>query len=163
MSDLFSERLRALRAEKGLKQREFAKILGITAQNYNRYERGRIPRADILSEISAQCGVTVDWMLGRTEERKTVYLAGSGETHVLRDAAGSYGEPPAYHTVRWQPQWNTRAGAMQRKDLCALIEDSVPRLRTADYGEPLQHLCHYLMDILNELANRKAKDGGGKS
>ena len=42
-----------------------ALFLGISPQNYGRYEAGRIPDAVTLSVIADRCGVTVDWLLGR--------------------------------------------------------------------------------------------------
>jgi transcriptional regulator with XRE-family HTH domain len=61
-ADIFSERLKACRGERS--KADFSRILGVSAQNYQRYEAGRIPDADVLLAISNRCGVTVGWLLG---------------------------------------------------------------------------------------------------
>lgn len=60
---IFSDRLKSLRNER--KKADFARLLGVPPQNYQRYEDGRIPDADMLANIARKCGVTVDWLLGR--------------------------------------------------------------------------------------------------
>lgn len=56
-----------------LTQEEFAKQLGIKSQQaYQKYERGRVPKAPILQQIAQRCGVTVDWLLGNTNVRTAV-------------------------------------------------------------------------------------------
>jgi transcriptional regulator with XRE-family HTH domain len=62
---LFSERLKSLRGNRNKAQ--FSRELCIPAPVYQRYEEGRIPNHDNLSVIACKCGVTVDWLLGRTE------------------------------------------------------------------------------------------------
>lgn len=62
MSDIFSARLKALRGKR--KKNEFAKELGLLAPVYQRYEAGRVPRAETLTVIAAKCGVTVEYLLG---------------------------------------------------------------------------------------------------
>ena len=62
-SDIFSERIKTVRGQRS--KAEFARVLLISPQNYQRYEDGRIPDADILDRIASQCNVTVDWLLGR--------------------------------------------------------------------------------------------------
>jgi len=64
-SGLFSERLKTLRGTAN--KAEFSRKIGLSAQTYQHYEDGRIPRSDILGIISERCGVTVDWLLGRED------------------------------------------------------------------------------------------------
>jgi transcriptional regulator with XRE-family HTH domain len=61
MSNLFSDRLRALRGDR--KKAEFARLLGVSPPDYQRYENGRMPRADVLSAMSARLDMTVDQLL----------------------------------------------------------------------------------------------------
>jgi len=63
-SDFFSERLKSLR--KGSNKAEFSRFLGIPPPMYHRYEQGQIPKEANLRVIADRCGVTVDWLLGRT-------------------------------------------------------------------------------------------------
>lgn len=54
----FSENLRKIREEKGLTQREVAERLGVSVQNYSRYETGaRNPRLSAKRKIAAALGV----------------------------------------------------------------------------------------------------------
>ena len=66
----FSERLRTLREEKGIKQAEMADVLGCTSRNYQRIEYGEsnVP-ATTLMILADYFGVTTDYLLGRSEER----------------------------------------------------------------------------------------------
>jgi hypothetical protein len=44
----------------------FARFLGIPAPMYHRYERGQVPKEKNLQVLAERCGVTVDWLLGRS-------------------------------------------------------------------------------------------------
>ncbi len=58
--------LKELRVQKGLKQSELAKLLGITQQAYQRYEYGTSePNADGFAFLADFYGVTTDRLLGR--------------------------------------------------------------------------------------------------
>jgi transcriptional regulator with XRE-family HTH domain len=63
VSDLFSERLKSLRGDRN--KAEFARVLGIPAPMYHRYEDGQVPKENNLRVIAERCGVTIDWLLGR--------------------------------------------------------------------------------------------------
>lgn len=63
-------RLRDLRAEKGLKQDEVAKKLGIGRTTYAMYEQGnREPDNKTLLEIANLFNVSIDYLLGRDVPR----------------------------------------------------------------------------------------------
>lgn len=65
-----TERLRTLRKGRKLTQEDIAKELGISLKSYCRYERGeRLPDADVLVRIADFYGVTLDYLVGRSEER----------------------------------------------------------------------------------------------
>lgn len=60
-----NNRLRELRLEMGLTQRELARLIGSTDKNIWAYEKGNVnPPADILIGYSEFFGVTVDFILG---------------------------------------------------------------------------------------------------
>ena len=64
------ERLRLLRKEKNLKQEGAARLLDISLSSYCRYEQGlRDPNAKVLWKIADFYEVTVDYLIGRTDER----------------------------------------------------------------------------------------------
>ena len=64
------ERLRLLRKEKNLKHEDAARLLDISLSSYCRYEQGlRDPNAKVLWKIADFYEVTVDYLIGRTDER----------------------------------------------------------------------------------------------
>ncbi|MEN2765728.1 helix-turn-helix domain-containing protein [Ornithinibacillus xuwenensis] len=68
----FSKRLRELREDRGLSQEELAKLLDIPRSSLTHYEDEddeRLPRKNRLYEIADFFNVTVDYLLGRTEEK----------------------------------------------------------------------------------------------
>lgn len=65
---VFQERLRLLRSEKGVSQKQVAESLGITETGYQNYEVGRRkPTFDILPAIADFFGVSTDYLFGRTD------------------------------------------------------------------------------------------------
>jgi transcriptional regulator with XRE-family HTH domain len=68
------ERIRLLREDRALTQQQIANHLSITQRTYSRYENGdRAVPIDILIEISNFHGVSVDYMLGLTNNPKRNY------------------------------------------------------------------------------------------
>lgn len=65
------KRIRDLREDKDLTQTEIAQILNITQQTYSRYENDerKIP-IEILSSLAAFHHTRVDYLIGRTDQRK---------------------------------------------------------------------------------------------
>lgn len=65
---MFKDRLKELRYKKELSQRELASILNMSPSTIAMYETGqREPDAETLSKIADFFGVTIDYLLGRTE------------------------------------------------------------------------------------------------
>jgi len=95
MRNIFSERLRTLRAQKDMTSLAMADFLEFSQPVYSRYENGRVPDVDTVAAIAERCGVTVDWLLGR------------GDT-----------SPPASATV--QPAVTPTASACRYPADCAL-------------------------------------------
>jgi len=72
-----NERLKELRQIGNLSQEEMAKILEITLQTYNRYEKGhRIPDAEILNRLVQSFGVNLNWL-----------ITGEGEMFIHKDTS----------------------------------------------------------------------------
>ncbi|WP_298025140.1 helix-turn-helix domain-containing protein [uncultured Dysosmobacter sp.] len=66
----FSERVRELRQEKGMKQREMADVLQIKLRSYQNYEGGeRRPDYEGLVALADYFDVTTDYLLGRSDQR----------------------------------------------------------------------------------------------
>lgn len=67
---ILAERLRLLRDEKKLSQAEFAKIIGLSTNGYQRYELdGREPTAPVIVEIAKYYKVSADYLLGLKDKR----------------------------------------------------------------------------------------------
>lgn len=64
---MYFQRLRDLREDRDLLQRDIAKILGITQTVYSRYERGfqTIPDQHLI-RLAEFYGTSTDYLLGRT-------------------------------------------------------------------------------------------------
>ena len=69
MEIILGKRLRELRNEKGLTQKEVANILRIHNVTYLHYEKDeREPPLRILAEMAKFFGVSTDYLLGLTDE-----------------------------------------------------------------------------------------------
>ena len=68
---VFSDRLKALRKDKKLKQKDVAELLHCTERHYQRIEYGQInlPSLDLLF-LADYFGVSADYLLGRTDNRE---------------------------------------------------------------------------------------------
>ncbi len=65
MKIILGERLKELREERALTQREIAKQLNINSVTYLHYEKGqREPPLALLAEFAVFFGVSVDYLLG---------------------------------------------------------------------------------------------------
>lgn len=67
---MFSEKMRILRDEAGLKQKETAEKIGIAYRTYQNLEDGKKPSYDTLLRIADTFHVSVDWLMGRTDDRE---------------------------------------------------------------------------------------------
>ena len=65
------ERLLALRQERDLSQKSLVQEMGIALNTYVRYERGeREPTASVLVQIADFYDVSLDYLVGRSEQRE---------------------------------------------------------------------------------------------
>ncbi len=65
----FSERLKELRAEKGLTLKQVSEALSIPLQTYANYEHGtREPPLDLIIAICDFYEITSDYLLGRSDD-----------------------------------------------------------------------------------------------
>lgn len=66
----FAERLKTLREEKKVTQRVIAAYLVLTDTAYGFYEQGKnYPNMDTLIKIADYFGVSLDYLVGRSEKR----------------------------------------------------------------------------------------------
>lgn len=70
-SNEFGGRLFALREENNINKTELAKILNMSRSMITMYESGeRMPSIEVLLKISDYFSVSIDWLLGRTENKQ---------------------------------------------------------------------------------------------
>lgn len=68
---IFNDRLKILRIEKGLTQEEAAGTLEFNYRHYQRLEAdGHLPNYKSLLQIADFFEVSVDWLMGRTDNRE---------------------------------------------------------------------------------------------
>lgn len=65
---LIGQRLKLLREEKGLKQLDIAKMLGVSRTTYTQYETGKSePDLTTVAKLADFFGVSVDYLLNKTD------------------------------------------------------------------------------------------------
>ena len=64
---MFADKIRVLRKEKKLTQAVVAKEVDLSARGYQDLELGAKPRYDALLHIADFYDVSVDWLMGRTD------------------------------------------------------------------------------------------------
>ena len=68
MNEVFAFRLRKLRERRRVSRRTLAELCGVSKSAMARYERGeREPSTTLVCELAHSFGVSVDYLLGRTE------------------------------------------------------------------------------------------------
>ena len=65
------ENIRSLRIDNGLTQKQVAQVLGVSQNTYSQYEIGVLNYpVDALMKLADLYNVSVDYLLGRTNEKK---------------------------------------------------------------------------------------------
>ena len=64
MPGMLSERIAALRTERGLTQEQLGKMAGVSSQAVGKWEKGGAPDVELLPVLSRQLGVTMDALFG---------------------------------------------------------------------------------------------------
>ena len=90
---MFGDRLKTLRTEKGLIQKELAELLKVSPSTVGMYERNqRDPDTETIRFLADYFDVSADFLLGRTNHRKhdimiaeetTAYLDGLDDDEIL--------------------------------------------------------------------------------
>lgn len=71
MNGMLCKRLKMLRKEEGKLQQDMARLLNVNRSTYGAYELGRItPPAEKLQILAEHFGVSVDYLLGKTNTRE---------------------------------------------------------------------------------------------
>ena len=71
MKEQLGNKIKQLRLEKRIPQKDLAESIGISPSTNGMYEQNRrVPDADTLIKLSTYFGVTIDYLLGKTEQKE---------------------------------------------------------------------------------------------
>ncbi|EGO62261.1 helix-turn-helix domain-containing protein [Acetonema longum] len=71
MSSYFAVRLKTLRQRKNLTQKQMAQLFKLTERGYQNYEIGKsTPNVSLLTALADYFDVSIDYLLGRTDDSK---------------------------------------------------------------------------------------------
>lgn len=78
---MFAEKIKLLRKEQNMTQTQAGAKVGLTMRGYQNIELGSEPRYNSILRIAEYYDVSVDWLMGRTEDREAHKrkFTGSGE------------------------------------------------------------------------------------
>lgn len=69
--DILAQRLKTLRADMSMTQKEFSEKVGFTQATLSAYENGqKKPSLDIIMDIAKHCNVSIDWLCGLSDRMK---------------------------------------------------------------------------------------------
>ena len=68
--NILGDRLKQIRTEKKISQKELSTLLGVTPASLSAYERGtKKPSLNVLVDIAKKCDVSLDWLCGLCENK----------------------------------------------------------------------------------------------
>ncbi len=106
---------------------------------------------DALQQIATHAGVSVDWLMGATDERRP---GDAAPPLVLRDGA-LYGDPADRGGWRYRALGTPRLRRMPQSELIQWAQhflDEIKAASTSDYSRARN--AEEVMHLLNELADR---------
>ena len=92
--DILSKRIRELRVDHDMKQGEMGAALGITQNMVSNYENGREPPLDTVLAYAQYFNVSVEYLLGVSNERTRAPQGGEKALDDMQAAAAARGETP---------------------------------------------------------------------
>ncbi|WP_367783333.1 helix-turn-helix transcriptional regulator [Streptococcus pluranimalium] len=98
---MFRERLKKLRLEAGLTQKEIAEKFGIKQPTYAQWESGRTkPKGETLEKFANFFNVSTDYLLGNTDQKNASDIDEEALEASLRKSIGYNGQPPTDQEVQ---------------------------------------------------------------
>lgn len=101
---IFARRMKKAREDKGMKQNELAKAVGVTPTTISAYEKsddegnGKKPTLENAKSIAEALGVSIDWLCGMTESKSSSYTDFTATDYfkslitVLMETSSNYNE-----------------------------------------------------------------------
>lgn len=115
MTPTFGDRLRQLRKEANLKQSEFGELFDISSSAIGSYERNeREPAYKHLLSFADYFHVSLDYLLGRSDERMTIKQYTSKDTFELSYLLDKY-------TILIQGKELSKSDKNRIKDVCVAL------------------------------------------
>ena len=95
------ERIRELREERGLTQKELAEAIGVDRTAIAKYESGASgAKSEMLEKLANYFGVTTDYILGRTNEKTPAPVVQSGgEEEEIREYLQRIKDDPQFRLM----------------------------------------------------------------
>jgi len=88
---MIGKRIRQLRQECNLTQKQFASLFGLYDSTISQYENGkRQPEYKIIKQIADKFNVSIDWLLGRVENKDLAILENDELPRELKDIGVEY-------------------------------------------------------------------------
>lgn len=70
-SEVFPRRLKQVREEKKMTQKDFSELIQVKQQSLSGYETGKMnPPLDVVANIAKKCSVSIDWLCGISDNKK---------------------------------------------------------------------------------------------
>ncbi len=94
---LLKDRLKELRADRNLLQKDIASLLNITSSAYGYYEQGkRVPDSDTVKILATFFNVSLDYLLGNSDikESAETLLNSNKETTIALNSDADYDDLP---------------------------------------------------------------------
>lgn len=133
VSALFRERLKALLLRSGLNQSTFAGTIGIDRSALSQILSGattRLPRAETLMTIAHQYKVSLDWLLGLSQDE--VVTGEIRDMMEIEEGVSGYGES-------FMARWYAEATGMKVRYVPAGIPDLLRTQDLVDYEAGISH------------------------
>ncbi|MGC4024106.1 MAG: helix-turn-helix transcriptional regulator [Mesorhizobium sp.] len=133
VSALFRERLKALLIRSGLNQSTFAGTIGIDRSALSQILSGattRLPRAETLMTIADQHKVSLDWLLGLSQDE--VVTGEIRDMMEIEEGVSGYGES-------FMARWYAEAAGMKVRYVPAGIPDLLRTQELVDYEAGISH------------------------
>ena len=115
-------RLKEARNEKGLSQKDLAKKINLTQQTYSDYETGRTnPDIDTLTKIADILEISVDFLLGRSDDLGTISVKNENPVQLtadgkeLLDIFNALAPEHKKQILEYARYFGTRSGIFKRK------------------------------------------------
>ena len=68
--EIVKEKLKEIRNDNKMTQKEFSDFVGISQQTLSGYENGKMfPSLEVVKDISQKCNVSCDWLLGISNQK----------------------------------------------------------------------------------------------